>query len=440
SLRGVLKNGSPIFYRVDEDGFIRLFGHTPNFRVPYRRRGPDIKRASCPLDYVPDELHGDDKTDLAEAMFGYTRPKGVRKQKAYAGRVFVSDASCVTEKDVWLNQAKPVIPKILASPKPTTFQHYLVQPDPNNMVTLRHYASATPGDTVIRGRKLYWHRGNMDVPDIQEKEPVGEKDTQHTRIRAVRSGVPFAFRIQFENLADKELGALLWVLQKAGADAYRLKLGMGKPYGMGAVKIESTLHLTDRARRYRRLFQGQDWEAGLTSGEMPGREAIKAFERMILEDPLLNPTGASSLDQAERIQCLLAMLSWPGPAKEKTCYLEIEHPKHGNEYKQRPVLPDPLQVSGLRNLLEISGLRRKEPPHDFKKGCVKVFGLGPKQSYGFITPDEGGPDVVMHQSDWAKGVTDLKVGQWVIFRLESGMRGRLEAKEVQPWAEEATEA
>jgi hypothetical protein len=53
---------------------------------------------------------------------------------------------------------------------------------------------------------------------------------------------------------------------------------------------------------------------------------------------------------------LLRMLEWPGPDKELTRYMEIERqdPKARrgkvNEYKDRPVLPDPLQVGGRRDL------------------------------------------------------------------------------------------
>lgn len=46
---------------------------------------------------------------------------------------------------------------------------------------------------------------------------------------------------------------------------------------------------------------------------------------------------------------LLYLLQWPGPDKDKTRYLEIEHgPAKDNEYKNRPVLPTPEGVSGIK--------------------------------------------------------------------------------------------
>ncbi|MBK7477403.1 MAG: hypothetical protein IPI11_15905 [Haliscomenobacter sp.] len=50
--------------------------------------------------------------------------------------------------------------KILGTPKPTTFQHYLVQP--NGISTpakkLKHWGD----DAIIRGYKQYWHRINPE--------------------------------------------------------------------------------------------------------------------------------------------------------------------------------------------------------------------------------------------------------------------------------------
>lgn len=71
----------------------------------------------------------------------------------------------------------------------------------------------------------------------------------------------FLFQIQFENLSNEELGALLWVLDVAKDTGYRLKLGMGKPYGLGAIKITSTLHLQDHIQRYQGLLKDSRWLA-----------------------------------------------------------------------------------------------------------------------------------------------------------------------------------
>src|SRR5690606_7146534 len=101
---------------------------------------------------------------------------------------------------------KEIVPKILASPKPTTFQHYLKQPRGVGTETnqLRHYGDS---DALIRGHKLYWRQMIKDLECVKEQKEVKASDTQHTIMQPVRSGVSFRFRVYFENLTTVELGA-----------------------------------------------------------------------------------------------------------------------------------------------------------------------------------------------------------------------------------------
>jgi len=356
---GCLVDGRPIFY-VEDDGQVIMFGHCPNFRVPARLVGQE--RAATPLDFVPEALRDSSETDLAEAMFGYVEPdEKAGRPVVCAGRVFISDATLEPGQEAIWFADEPITPKILASPKPTTFQHYLVQTRPNDRGRLHHYASPTPGDTVIRGHKLYWHKGDVSQDQIAEMEKVAPNDTQHTEIKPIRSGVSFSFRIHFENLTDVELGALLWLLEMAAHDNYRLKLGMGKPLGLGAVKVGGKLHLTDRPARYAHLFRDDGWATGEKSDvDDAWSSATHAFEQWVLSDRELNPRGATALKDVERIKMLRFLLSWPGPSKEETRYLQIEHPQHGNEYKERPVLPTPAGV--LLDKPEVTPVQHEERP------------------------------------------------------------------------------
>jgi CRISPR-associated protein (TIGR03986 family) len=359
---GCLIEGRPVFY-VEERGEIFLFGHTPNFRVPMYLSGEKEKRAAHPQDFVPEALRREQDLDLAEAIFGYTKRTGEGKERAYAGRVFFGDAELVPgQTDIWLSE-QPITPKIMAGPKPTTFQHYLVQDtgrghSPNDKKSLAHYGTS-PDETVIRGHKLYWHKGNITLADIKEdpqklrqiEEDEKEKkkqDKQHTRIKPVKAGVRFTFRVRFENLSDTELGALLWALTLPGATGkeYRHKLGMGKAYGLGSVELKPTLYLSDRRGRYETLFAGDAWHTAIREADDELEKCRKAFE-----DGIVRELGVKGpLASVERIQMLLALLQWPGPDREQTRYMEIErqspHSKRGkiNEYRDRPVLPDPLAV------------------------------------------------------------------------------------------------
>ncbi len=448
---GVLVDRQPVFYLI-ENGQLVFFGHCMMFRLPYKH---------SPLDFVPPTLRREVDTDLAEAIFGYTKGQEKRAQweklppkvRAYAGRVFISDAVAQGDPANWWLADAPVVPRILGGPKPTTFQHYLVQQQPNPIPTsgrfqdgrprtrleLSDYAAKKRDETVIRGHKLYWHKGGVGLSEIQEPKAVSERDTQHTQIKPVRDGATFTFQIQFENLSAIELGALLWVLDRARNEAYRLNLGMGKPYGMGAVRVAATLHLQDRKARYASLFASDDWG----SGEQPMTEvwqrSVAAFERYVLDG--IGESGPKRLDEIARIQQLLAMLRWPGPNSAQTRYLEIEYedPQAGgrktNEYKNRPVLPGPTweglagrPVSTLAPGVQSENGEKSAP--GYIHGTVKEFGLGPNRSFGFITVIErefrlkyGDQPVFVHQSHLAPGVTTLKEGQSVMFRLIDGMKG-----------------
>lgn len=345
---GVLLDYQPVFYLVQNGNLLFFFGHTQMFRMPYPR---------SPQEFLPPPHWDDSRMDFAEAMFGTARGKA---ETGLAGRIFISDARLRNEqeKDVWLPGNPVVIPKVLSSPKPTTFQHYLAQPNPDvPQGKGLHTYNSSPAQTTLRGHKLYWHKGReVNRADFAENERdiVRQKDKIHTQIKPVREGVQFTFKVYFENLLPAELGLLWWTIALPVTDGreYCHKLGMGKPLGLGAVKLEPTLHLIQPETRYANLFDipesPSDWAAGeadLTQQALD--EAISNFETFILRR---SKRPEAKLADTDRVRMLFAMLAWPGPHPENTRYMEIERPdpqaKWGktNEYKERPVLPDPLHV------------------------------------------------------------------------------------------------
>ncbi len=336
--------GDPLFYLVDRKEKLIFFGPTMMFRLPYTQ---------SPEDLGPKELLQEIKetdVDFAEAMFGYVRniKTKIPKEKTYASRIFVSDARLAqSADDIWL-QSNPITPKILSGPKPTSFQLYLTQQDPNNNKKLDHYAPTSPHKTVIRGHKLYWHKGPN--PAIENDNPNAGA-TQLTQIKPLKPDVSFTFTIRFENLSLTELGALLWPL-KLGADpAYRLKLGMGKPLGMGAVKTEPTLHLTNRPTRYSSLFAGDGWQLGQTdNGEQIFAQAVDTFKKFI------KAKHNDAFDGESRIDQLKALLSWPGPNVNGTEYMTDL-----KEFRDRKVLPTPTYV-----------LKNFPPPVNQKQGQTQT--------------------------------------------------------------------
>ncbi len=342
---GFIQDGEPVFFLLDDrQETVRFMGRAQMFRLPYN---------SSPFELIPESLRNLSVIDIADSIFGYLDGKGKKQDRA--GRIFISDANCRGSDNIWCKEdlKKTLTPKILASPKLTTFQHYLVQSSTDRN-RLRHYSfDGEEEKTVIRGHKLYWHKPDVKCEDIQEtdREKIERSRSQYTDIKPIKAGVSFNFNIHFENLNNIELGALLWVLNIAQDEQYCLSLGMGKPLGMGAVKISHELHLSDRSSRYSKLFNENQW---LTGEEDQNDTALKhtacveAFEDYVVNniDENDHPEGckATKLEEIPRIQMLLAMLRCDNPpAAEETRYMTIEP----NEYKDRPVLPTPLQIKNI---------------------------------------------------------------------------------------------
>ncbi|MBE9007464.1 TIGR03986 family CRISPR-associated RAMP protein [Fortiea sp. LEGE XX443] len=353
----VLQEMQPVFYII-QDSKLVFFGHAMMFRLPYEK---SVEK------FIPEEFRNSEIIDIAESIFGWVKEEKSNKYQARSSRIFITDATCVTtDKTIWQtgDPDKTIKPKILGSPKPTTFQHYLVQTNTDRK-ELQHYAKQPKLETVIRGHKLYWHKGSS--PPIELDNQVSESQT--TTIKPIQPGITFKFKVYFENLSAIELGTILWVLDIAQSDKYRLKLGMGKPLGMGAVKIEPQLYLSDRPSRYSKLFNGNNWaneETKVLSEYYTN--FIKLFEKHILDNIGVedypkekNKCEIDSISHLPRIEMLLAMLTWDNSLNidQVTRYMEIERDvnkfhigrpkprdKTINEYQERPVLPTPLQVMG----------------------------------------------------------------------------------------------
>ncbi len=331
----------PCFY-LEHEGRVHV-GHTAFFRLPYVTRLTDA---------VPDTVKtimGQEHTslpDTADAIFGVA---ATSEGDGFAGRVFFEDARLDgQQEDVEWEQVET--PQILAGPKPTCFQHYLAQDEAlaasdekQRKMTLQYYG---PG-AKVRGHKLYWHRNNGAGRQgywIEDSRKIPDgSDTQHTRIRPVRSGVRFRFRVRFENLHPVEVGMLMCALGLPEGCAH--KLGMGKPLGLGSVRISYELHTINRQERYRTVFasvngESTTWQDGLTRASI---EKVKDFGKAFAI--WLRPQDSQDLQdpddvwQDSRMQVLKRLLAYEScPPFDRTRYMTIE-PQ--NEYRGRPILPDP---------------------------------------------------------------------------------------------------
>ena len=248
------KGDVPCFYVqwTDHNGKNRVsFGHTGMFRLAYEKSIGE---------HVPKNLNESEKIDFPEAIFG--------NKTTFAGRVFFENLMlCEGQQDIFMGEG---VPKILSSPKPTTFQHYLVQTSDNNRA-LNHYNLNSP----IRGYKQYWHKSGENWIE-NDKKNIENHASQYTKINPVKPGIKFSGRIRFENLSDEELGALLFALDLPEGCFH--KLGMGKPLGLGSIKITPRLYVSDRKSRYKSLFNNTDTEKTDLS------EIKMKFEKYILKN------------------------------------------------------------------------------------------------------------------------------------------------------------
>jgi len=295
-------DGIPCFYSTDEKGRVTAIGHTRYFRMPYYNTiGSCVKQDKIDL------------PDIPEAIFG--------NQTSFSGRVFFEDA--FLKDNVENPFEEEAIPKTLMGPKPTCIQHYLVQDKPN----LVHYDSGAS----IRGNKLYWHRDAKDWKK-QENEFNPKIDI---RIKPLKSDLTFHGRIRFENLSKVELGALLFALDLPEGCAH--KLGMGKPLGLGSIRIRPTLYISDRIRRYTDLLA--EW-AGIEPSPKTEIESFKKeFEKYVLGQLGLSATSIWELDRMKELKRMLDFNN--KPSNDKTRYMTIQPT---NEFRDRKVLPKPTEL------------------------------------------------------------------------------------------------
>lgn len=334
----------PCFY-IEENGKVKSFGHTGIFRLAYEKNVGS---------FLPNNHQQEDVLDIAESIFG--------KENMFPGRLFFEDADFVSSEEPNPYTVSGY-PQILSTPKPTTVQHYIVQKEIvpiynvhngiyQGVRGLKDYNSS---DVSLRGIKLYWHKSEM-LP-YAERGSFEDNPRQYTFIEPIDKGAAFVGKIRFENLSDVELGALLFALDLPEECCH--KIGMGKPLGLGSIRIAPELYLSNRYKRYTNiLFEWLPSQISSASESSIIGSLKNAFAKYILNNLDDNTTEHEEMElwKVERMKELRTMLNFEQkPDYEETRYMEIEKKQKNadgvltkvNEYKERPVLPKP---SGVKNI------------------------------------------------------------------------------------------
>jgi len=322
--------GDPVFF-LREGGQVSFFGRAMMFRLPYLHSPLNLVEA--PLKKAlrsPETL-----IDLAEGVFGFVdRATGDDSRRAYAGRVNITQAVIDPSDDQSPYEEDHTAQLMLQTPKPTSFQHYLEQ----KAQPLKHYD--TPG-AQLRGHKLYWRRNLLHTSAAAPLLDDGKaaRADMITKVRALRPDIRFQFRVSFENLTDIELGALVWAIQLP-PNRYHA-LGLGKPAGMGVVRLEVTaFQVDDRAARYRSLFDQAQWAQPAITNTLDDMLSVRNRFEAFMKHRLEKTLQGANFSEHPRIRALDRMLRLYEESDQ------FEQMGLGT-FRERPILPSPLEIQGL---------------------------------------------------------------------------------------------
>ncbi len=233
------------------------------------------------------------------ALFGLVTPEGEdREAEALAGRVRIGTALLEGDADLVRDQTL----QILASPKPQCAIFYLMKTDGTSTGWLRWQDD----DTVLRGRKFYYHKPDLNQGDYT----TSDRSNQNSTVELLTQG-KFTFTVDFYNLRKWEVGLLLWALDPG--EEFRHKLGMGKPLGLGSVKIA--------IEDFKGIRQDERYRSIFATGEHPANpdDFIRDYKKWIAGCQSDDPAEIERLWQSlPFIADLLHLLRWdslPHPVK-----------------------------------------------------------------------------------------------------------------------------
>jgi len=211
-------------------------------------------------------------------VFGWVyekeRDKKVPQDKitAYAGRVCFSHGKA--EKET-LDYEGSIPLAILSTPKPTTASFYILNADGESDPDVDY----DKGNAQLRGRKFYRHHGQAS-PQEYTRAPMDKpkRDNQNRTVRdALKPGAKFTFTVDFENLAQVELGALLYALELEDDLSHRL--GYAKPLGFGSVKVTvEQVETVDWSKRLQSLKVDTGWQT--IDGTRYKREFLETMQAL----------------------------------------------------------------------------------------------------------------------------------------------------------------
>ncbi|PHV61997.1 TIGR03986 family type III CRISPR-associated RAMP protein [Cyanobacterium aponinum] len=246
-------------------------------------------------DFSPDSLLDDtflqpaqDIKELspADRVFGWVNQNS---KGSYKGNLRINGLTCTTNNCIENFSDRGLPLNILGQPQPSQARFYQAQDKQGTPLNIgsekgKGYSNSNQG---LRGRKVYphqnlpanhWDNANQDRTQQDNNghyqeyyRPGSERDDQNRSILGwVKPNTEFTFNIDITNLSTVELGALLLILDLPENHYHRL--GGGKPFGFGSVKLTIDWDKTD-------LRKGEDWKeyySSLLKVDKPDATVAKA--------------------------------------------------------------------------------------------------------------------------------------------------------------------
>lgn len=239
-----LRSGDLVFFKAAEDG--KRVERLAVSSIWRRATDGDVHAFFGRVSKELLPIHPDrQRISIAEQMFGFVEA-GVEHGRALASRVRPSMGVLVSAPGT--GPLLPPVPlKILSSPKLPAPAFYFRPENGNGWIAKRDLSTRKH---VPRGRKMYLHHSAGWDSEPWRTGHETEDPKQKNLVTPIARGAEFVFHFDFENLTRLELGLLCYALRPA--ETFRHKLGLGKPIGLGSVKIDPLLLLLKDRDRYRR--------------------------------------------------------------------------------------------------------------------------------------------------------------------------------------------
>ncbi|MCH8555007.1 MAG: TIGR03986 family CRISPR-associated RAMP protein [Schleiferiaceae bacterium] len=216
----------PVFFRADGKN-LKDFGLSFLYKMPYN---------NAPVDLLSND-HKNKDFDLSEVLFGALSDE---KNRSLKGRVQFGHALLKNGKQ------GEQISVLLAGPRSTYYPFYIKQEvTEEGKVMKGTYAHFDSAKASLSGWKRYPVANTLKKEyrgHVADQKGKGPNEKMLSRLRPLQSGASLKSRVYFHNLRTVEIGALLSALTFHGQANCRHQLGMGKPLGMGKIKLETNLN------------------------------------------------------------------------------------------------------------------------------------------------------------------------------------------------------